>query len=359
MTKLRVVAFVPIFAVSFAAAAQAVPPPPKSDTGPSLEVTMKYIQDKLGGLAVFYVEKSKKEDDSDTQNSEKILQAHADPATCTLTFQKESTMSWTYYGQYKDHDIRVTTQTSDQLSLRDVQKVGVQNTDRYSSLVIYTAGGSVSEDEHQEDCHNERCQDGPPKHKQLRVAYFSLSSEDTANRVAKAMLHAVELCGGGDKDPFATSGRGSISGSSSEPGPSTVPAASAPTTGSAPVAEPVPSSQPQNQPAQEAAQPNWCANSTQVSYTGDSLDANRDINLWFSLSEGHTDRYRFINMYYTVTYSCYQRGPYTKSEQDSEALNPGEAFKSIKRVFIAHECPLPDHGYPHTDRIQITRINCN
>jgi hypothetical protein len=26
--------------------------------------------------------------------------------------------------------------------------------------------------------------------------------EDTANRVAKAMIHAVELCGGGSKDPF-------------------------------------------------------------------------------------------------------------------------------------------------------------
>jgi hypothetical protein len=30
--------------------------------------------------------------------------------------------------------------------------------------------------------------------------YFA--DEDTANRVAKAMIHAVELCGGGDKDPF-------------------------------------------------------------------------------------------------------------------------------------------------------------
>jgi hypothetical protein len=30
--------------------------------------------------------------------------------------------------------------------------------------------------------------------------YFS--DEEIANRVAKAMLHAVELCGGGSKDPF-------------------------------------------------------------------------------------------------------------------------------------------------------------
>jgi alpha-D-ribose 1-methylphosphonate 5-phosphate C-P lyase len=32
---------------------------------------------------------------------------------------------------------------------------------------------------------------------------FNFLDEDTANRVAKAMLHAVELCGGGSKpEPF-------------------------------------------------------------------------------------------------------------------------------------------------------------
>jgi hypothetical protein len=28
------------------------------------------------------------------------------------------------------------------------------------------------------------------------------SSEEIANRIAKAMVHAVELCGGGNKEPF-------------------------------------------------------------------------------------------------------------------------------------------------------------
>ena len=31
---------------------------------------------------------------------------------------------------------------------------------------------------------------------------FRLADEELANRVAKAFMHAVELCGGGDKDPF-------------------------------------------------------------------------------------------------------------------------------------------------------------
>jgi hypothetical protein len=31
---------------------------------------------------------------------------------------------------------------------------------------------------------------------------FSFSDVDLANRVAKAMVHAIELCGGGNKDPF-------------------------------------------------------------------------------------------------------------------------------------------------------------
>jgi hypothetical protein len=40
--------------------------------------------------------------------------------------------------------------------------------------------------------------DYPPV-KEARV-YFR--EEDAAQRMAKAMVHAVELCGGGDKDPF-------------------------------------------------------------------------------------------------------------------------------------------------------------
>jgi hypothetical protein len=31
---------------------------------------------------------------------------------------------------------------------------------------------------------------------------FYFPSEEMANRLAKAMVHAVELCGGGNKDPF-------------------------------------------------------------------------------------------------------------------------------------------------------------
>jgi hypothetical protein len=31
---------------------------------------------------------------------------------------------------------------------------------------------------------------------------FYFLDEDLANRVAKAFVHAVELCGGGSKDPF-------------------------------------------------------------------------------------------------------------------------------------------------------------
>jgi hypothetical protein len=31
---------------------------------------------------------------------------------------------------------------------------------------------------------------------------FLFSDEDMANRVAKAMIHATELCGGGSNEPF-------------------------------------------------------------------------------------------------------------------------------------------------------------
>ena len=32
--------------------------------------------------------------------------------------------------------------------------------------------------------------------------FATLAAYAVADRVAKAMVHAVELCGGGDKDPF-------------------------------------------------------------------------------------------------------------------------------------------------------------
>jgi hypothetical protein len=31
---------------------------------------------------------------------------------------------------------------------------------------------------------------------------FTLLNKETATRLAKALTHAVELCGGGNKDPF-------------------------------------------------------------------------------------------------------------------------------------------------------------
>jgi len=31
---------------------------------------------------------------------------------------------------------------------------------------------------------------------------FALYDESLANRIAKALVHAVELCGGGSKEPF-------------------------------------------------------------------------------------------------------------------------------------------------------------
>jgi hypothetical protein len=38
--------------------------------------------------------------------------------------------------------------------------------------------------------------------KPLKEAGLVFRDEETANRVAKAILHAVELCGGGNKEPF-------------------------------------------------------------------------------------------------------------------------------------------------------------
>ena len=106
-------------------------------------------------------------------------------------------------------------ETSDSHSFRfdfrDIEKLDVAdtNTDSYASRYVdipttylLTLHAEKPAVDHEYQCLQGACKGIPPVQNKIKGAVLTFDSEDVANRVAKAMLHAVELCGGGNHDPF-------------------------------------------------------------------------------------------------------------------------------------------------------------
>jgi len=357
--------------------AQSASLPQPQDSGPSLAVTMKYIEEKLNAASVTslvtfggatYVARVA------------ITLAKADPQDCKLSWHfAESDDS------APDH-IPIAPrrlETDWALSLRDAGAVTVQTMSDYHR---HSPGYSGNEMELRPDYYVLSIKMQPEKTALAHVgraeganwsmpfADVQVPDEDIANRLSRAVDHAITLCGGGDKDPFKMDRSGSASSGSSQsvgisslqqlgsrslqsgssldlgaPAASARPASATESTTTAPFAA----------TAQSETFPNWCADSARVSYKGNHNSASNDLMLEFSLYEGHKERRRGINWHYRVTYSCYQRGLFTKEDSSTESLDPGTDSKGFDEEFLAHECPLPDQSYPHIERVEIIGLNCN
>jgi len=170
----------------------AVPPPPMpAADSPSLAVTMQFIQDKMNEQGkINYTlrthDNASGEDWPVYQISIYATNVIADPATCRITWHKVTTNGGKV-GIDKDFS----------LDLRNVLTLEVR-TSTYEAKMEDTANGHPELDKRQD----------PPyftvtaKLKGNTETPLFFSSEEMANRIAKAMVHAVELCGGGDKEPF-------------------------------------------------------------------------------------------------------------------------------------------------------------
>jgi hypothetical protein len=166
--------------------AQDVPPPPKpADDGPSLEATMKFIEEKLGSIGpVSFISSYHHKTDSgkDFQDNVffEVTKARASVVDCRIDYHMRSIQ----FSGNEDVDIA--------LSLKDVEEVVIQN----------------AEQRFQEENSNWIIRTNRPvfflenKKKTGFGPNFPLYNESLANRIAKALVHAVELCGGGSKDPF-------------------------------------------------------------------------------------------------------------------------------------------------------------
>ena len=173
------------------AVAQTAPAAPKAaDSGPSLAVTMQFIQEGLSQLGqVNYAAYNYDNADGTrwtTQFSTVDTNVVADAAACRISYHEKRTK-----------DGSVTSDTDYWFSLHEVKDVIVEPREKLLKKVN-TANGHPSWD----------AKIGPPitmllaRKAENTEWYFYFLDEDQANRVAKAMTHAVELCGGGNKDPF-------------------------------------------------------------------------------------------------------------------------------------------------------------
>jgi len=191
-----------VLAVSAALAQgkKTVPPPPKpADDGPSLVDTMKFIQEKLNDIGpVNFVEHDRENVGTDwtRQCRDQVTKVVADPSTCRISYHWKEAGKWAV-GTPLESDW--TEQDGDiGFYLKAVKDIIVMSEKQVLEEGATEIGSPYRP--YQVD---------PPVFN-LRVRMrdkgywgFEFLDEQLAHRVAKAMVHAVELCGGGSKpEPF-------------------------------------------------------------------------------------------------------------------------------------------------------------
>jgi hypothetical protein len=170
--------------------AQDVPPPPRpADTGPSLYETMKFITDKIGGQGpvnfIDYFHDSTNGSDWTNKFTSELTNVRANAEGCRIDYHVRFT-----------RDGQVLLEKDAAILLKDVAEVAVKTNEQ-------AAKEANSEVGHPEWTHRV-----DPRVFILEVRGktapndFDLYDESLANRIAKALVHAVELCGGGSKEPF-------------------------------------------------------------------------------------------------------------------------------------------------------------
>jgi len=151
---------------------------------------MKFIQTKLNEVGKLsfadYVHNNATNSDWIVQNSSEATNVIADPNSCRITYHMKVLVS----GHVEfDEDAGIP--------LKDVQDLTVKAVEEDIKTIDAASGYTT------------RSYRADPSISVLKVRRagnasnaFDFSDSETADRVAKALVHAVELCGGGNKDPF-------------------------------------------------------------------------------------------------------------------------------------------------------------
>jgi hypothetical protein len=184
-----------VLVVSAALAQQkkTVPPPPKpTDEGPSLEVTMKFIHDKLSDIGpvnyAAYVHDNASGNEWTVQFRSELTKVVADPRACRIDLHSK-----------QEREGKSFTDNDFGFSLRVVGDIVVMPMEQRLKEIDALQGAPTL-----------TYKVDPPvfvlkvrRTDRKEPDVFCFFDEQMANRVAKAMVHAVELCGGGEKpEPF-------------------------------------------------------------------------------------------------------------------------------------------------------------
>jgi hypothetical protein len=170
------------------ATAQNIPPlePLRGDAA-NLKDTMKFIQDKLPGAVnyVVYAHNNVTGVDSSKKRIFEIVDVTADPGTCSIRF----------HSNFDNGDKAI--RKDNEIFLKPIQTVALQQMDQ----VIQQGNAKIGRPEvsiRVEPTIFLAVLSWEPSHRMM----FNFYDDTLADRVTKALQHAVDLCGGGNKDPF-------------------------------------------------------------------------------------------------------------------------------------------------------------
>ena len=161
--------------------------------GPTLEVTMKFIQDKLGEVGTVnfagYVHDSADNTDGVQKFSSTTSDIVANPGACSLSYHR-----LVINNGRKEHNENVL------INLRDVQSVAVLPDEQDWQMYLVKTGDTTKTVKDVPDIYVLNIKLPRGVDHSIRIY-----EQEMADRIAKAMVHAVELCGGGSRsqqEPF-------------------------------------------------------------------------------------------------------------------------------------------------------------
>jgi hypothetical protein len=161
-----------------------------ADNGPSLAETMQFLQDKLNEFGkvsfVAYFQNTNDGNQWTTQDTLLTSNVVADPGQCRISYHRKFIENGKTFAD-----------VNNVYSLREVQEIMVKPLEQLENELNAQNGNNLV-----------NTSNSPPVMKLVvrrphgEQNTFIFTDADLADRVARAMQHAVELCGGGNKDKF-------------------------------------------------------------------------------------------------------------------------------------------------------------
>ena len=193
LSKIVVLSALALIGSTHAVPQQAVPPPPRpADAGPTLDATLSFIQQKMSGIGSMnyanYIHDNKDGNDWIVQKNYEISNVTSNPSACMINFRQAE----------KNNGKSIYDNTGASIPFRDAEDVVVLPIEQAWKEADSKSGNTTWSYRSDPEVYVMRVR--RKNNGGLNDIFFFDSA--LADRVAKAVVHAIELCGGGNKDPF-------------------------------------------------------------------------------------------------------------------------------------------------------------